>query len=219
MRLFTYKMTHDTGFAPNPFHGVLTLATCKPGMRRTKKIGDWIAGFSSEALASSKGVTVDCEALIYLGRVSKRLTIAEYYEQYKNKIPPSIEADDLINRAGDNIYEPLCTDPEKEDDYYQIRNINHDDGNKSHDLSVQNVLIFDESYYLGSNGKRIPGEINISRPTGPTPYGYKTVKESEINKLIKWVRKQYKKEIKGMKGIYGMPCMWDEDNKKPGSCG
>ena len=29
MRLFAYKMTHDTGFAPNPFWGYLTLATCK----------------------------------------------------------------------------------------------------------------------------------------------------------------------------------------------
>nr|WP_269667332.1 hypothetical protein [Polaromonas naphthalenivorans] len=28
-------MTHDSGFAPNPFHGTLTLATCKPGIRRT----------------------------------------------------------------------------------------------------------------------------------------------------------------------------------------
>ncbi|WP_198140678.1 Nmad2 family putative nucleotide modification protein [Polaromonas naphthalenivorans] len=30
-----YLMTHDSGFAPNPFHGTLTLATCKPGIRRT----------------------------------------------------------------------------------------------------------------------------------------------------------------------------------------
>lgn len=29
IRLFSYKQTDDTGFAPNPFHGVCTLATCK----------------------------------------------------------------------------------------------------------------------------------------------------------------------------------------------
>ncbi|MGE3595803.1 MAG: hypothetical protein AB7N70_09645 [Dehalococcoidia bacterium] len=42
----SYKMTHDTGFAPNPFWGCLTLATCKPGIRQTRGPGDWIAGFT-----------------------------------------------------------------------------------------------------------------------------------------------------------------------------
>ena len=30
VRLFACKMTRDTGFAPNPFWGYLTLATRKP---------------------------------------------------------------------------------------------------------------------------------------------------------------------------------------------
>ena len=30
VRLFSYKMTNDSGFAPNPFGLTLTLATCKP---------------------------------------------------------------------------------------------------------------------------------------------------------------------------------------------
>jgi hypothetical protein len=52
MSLVSYKMTHDSGFAPNPFHGYLTLATCKPGIRRSgsRRVGDWIAGFTSAAL-------------------------------------------------------------------------------------------------------------------------------------------------------------------------
>jgi hypothetical protein len=50
MRLFAYKMTHDTGFAPNPFHGACTLATCKPQIRLHKRVGDWIAGFTSKRL-------------------------------------------------------------------------------------------------------------------------------------------------------------------------
>ncbi|MEO5160855.1 hypothetical protein ABH158_25535, partial [Bacteroides ovatus] len=31
-------MKHDNRFAPNPLLGVLTLATCKPAMRRNTKI-------------------------------------------------------------------------------------------------------------------------------------------------------------------------------------
>ena len=43
-KLYSYKMRHDTRFAPNPLFGVLTLATCKPSMRRNMQIGNWIAG-------------------------------------------------------------------------------------------------------------------------------------------------------------------------------
>ena len=40
MRVFSYIVTHDTGYAPNPFHGFLTLACCKPLIRRTAEVGD-----------------------------------------------------------------------------------------------------------------------------------------------------------------------------------
>jgi hypothetical protein len=64
MRLFSYKLTTDLDFAPNPFYGMLTLVTCKPGKRRTKKKGDWIAGFTS---GKSCGDKVGKKKLIYLG--------------------------------------------------------------------------------------------------------------------------------------------------------
>ena len=38
MQLISYKVKHDTGFAPNPYFGILTLATCKPAIRRSSKI-------------------------------------------------------------------------------------------------------------------------------------------------------------------------------------
>ena len=48
MKLFSYIITHDIGFAPNPFFGYCTLANCKPVIRRTSKIGDWIVGISAK---------------------------------------------------------------------------------------------------------------------------------------------------------------------------
>ena len=42
-RLFTYVIPNDAGFAPNSFHGVLTLNCCKPDIRRTARVGDWVA--------------------------------------------------------------------------------------------------------------------------------------------------------------------------------
>jgi len=45
-RLFTYKVAHDGGSAPNPFHGVCTLAICKPAIRRVAKKGDVVVGLA-----------------------------------------------------------------------------------------------------------------------------------------------------------------------------
>lgn len=47
MRLFSYVVRFDSGFAPNPFYGYCTLATCKPPIRRTALVGDWIIGTGS----------------------------------------------------------------------------------------------------------------------------------------------------------------------------
>lgn len=71
--LRSYKMTHDTGFAPNPFHNYLTLANCKASIRKIKDtiIGQWIAGFTSEFLCGHK---VGEERLIFLMKVKEQLT-------------------------------------------------------------------------------------------------------------------------------------------------
>ena len=49
IRLHTYVVATDLGLAPNPFHSVCTLAVCKPVIRRTARVGDWILGMGSKA--------------------------------------------------------------------------------------------------------------------------------------------------------------------------
>ena len=102
MRLFSYKIKHDTGFAPNPFGATLTLATCKPGMRKSKRKGDWIAGFTSKAL---NGDAKGAERLIYLMKVDEKLLFRDYFtdERFKDKIP-NMNAKGAQAKAGDNIY-------------------------------------------------------------------------------------------------------------------
>jgi Nucleotide modification associated domain 2 len=41
--VFSYVVTHDKGFAPNPYFGFLTLATCKPQIRKSARVGDWLS--------------------------------------------------------------------------------------------------------------------------------------------------------------------------------
>ena len=47
MAIYSYIITRDYGFAPNPFYGICTLATCKPRVRNNAQIGDWVLGFGS----------------------------------------------------------------------------------------------------------------------------------------------------------------------------
>jgi hypothetical protein len=42
-RIYSYVVRYDSGFAPNPFYGYCTLATCKPDIRRGAEVGDLVA--------------------------------------------------------------------------------------------------------------------------------------------------------------------------------
>ena len=44
MKIYSYIVKRDYGFAPNPFYGYCTLATCKPVIRKHAEIGDIIQG-------------------------------------------------------------------------------------------------------------------------------------------------------------------------------
>ena len=54
MNGFRHKLDHDYGFAPNPFWGIMSLATCKAQLRHNKylQIGDWIAGFGGVGMGN-----------------------------------------------------------------------------------------------------------------------------------------------------------------------
>ena len=64
--LYAYAITRDFGFAPNPFHGNCTLATCKPRIRKSANVGDWVLGIGG---ASLKSVQKKC---ILLMKVTQR---------------------------------------------------------------------------------------------------------------------------------------------------
>lgn len=44
MKVHSYIGAHDFGFASNPFHGVCTLACCKPDIRQVAHVGDLVIG-------------------------------------------------------------------------------------------------------------------------------------------------------------------------------
>lgn len=216
MRLFTYKLTHDTGFAPNPFHGYLTLATCKPGIRRTKVVGEWVAGFTSKALTqNSGGVGVAWDGmprLIYLMKITDKLSIADYFadERFACKIPRSRASAE--ERAGDNIYRPLVAGATLASGFEIVDNPNHPAANDhiETDLSGANVLVSEEFYYFGRKAVRVPDEFMVSVPRGPSRYGQCT-EGAPAQRLVDYISQRYEQ------GLIGMPHMWD-DSASCGGC-
>jgi hypothetical protein len=192
--LYSYKMTNDSGFAPNPFYGVLTLATCKPKIRLLRGVGDYIAGFTSKRLC---GDEVGQERLIFLMKVTEKLTIEQYYNnsRFQCKIPS--ESSNFIARTGDNIYKPVDT-PEG---FIQLPNFNHKEEHFSHDLSGKYVLISEEFYYFGSGAINVDN-CGIKKPKVQSGYG---VKSPDINGLL-----EYLKEFK-INTVLHAPHLWKEN--------
>lgn len=189
INLISYKMTNDSGFAPNPFHGFLTLANCKPGIRKSgrRKIGDWIAGFTSSEL---NGDSVGEERLVYLMKVTDIVTYEEYWNNPKYKVKkPKLKLARIKNKAGDNIYKPLIRNAKLPGHFKQIPNKFHFIKNKKDDLSGLNVLISKYFFYFGCKPLIIDNSIKPSIPPSQHPYGYKT-KDQEIAKaFVDFVKK------------------------------
>ncbi|MBU1356934.1 MAG: hypothetical protein KJ620_10250 [Candidatus Edwardsbacteria bacterium] len=199
-RLFSYKMTHDTGFAPNPFGGFLTLATCKPKIRECKKVGDWIAGFTSGQLNGEK---VGDEKLIYLMKVTDKISFKDYWNDPKHeKRKPNIDSQVVIEKRGDNIYMPLVETPRTFSDFRQIPNHNHTEKNKGKDLSGKYVLVSNVFYYFGSKPIIIPNDIRPKVPKGQSSHGSRTYDTKVINDFLSYMGSKYQK------GRQGQPHSW-----------
>src|SRR5712671_5339411 len=64
MRLYSYVVARDFGFAPNPFFGVCTLATCKPDIRKGLMS---MIGLSAPA---ARGVAAETASYLACGSLS-----------------------------------------------------------------------------------------------------------------------------------------------------
>lgn len=145
-----YKMTNDTGFAPNPFHGLLTLATCKPKIRAKRNVGEWVAGFASKALvdaAARRGVEIPLGGLVYLMQISEVLALHEYFDDNRFVAKrPARESTCAIDLCGDNIYYL-----DHRGEYIQLENRFHRGKDANHDTSGRNALVAERFYYFGRN--------------------------------------------------------------------
>ena len=204
MKLFSYIIKSDLGFSPNPFWGACTLACCKPAIRRTAEVGDWVVGIRGKMLYKKLKLPKTIDPLqkygiIYAMRVSDKLTFDEYYVKFPEK-RPDLKNAETIYRRGDNIYKPI-----KKGDYEQLESqhtIKKAFENKIKDLSGKFVLISDEFYYFGSKPIKIPNKLK-SLICG-------RANKSNLNDTIK---RPFVKFISSKKqGISAKPSLWSEND-------
>jgi hypothetical protein len=81
-------MTADNGGAPCVYNGLLSLAICKPEIRKKARAGDIIIGIGSKKQYG--------ERLMYMAIVTQRLELAEFYEGRYSKRPDCIYEKDLL---------------------------------------------------------------------------------------------------------------------------
>lgn len=215
MDLFTYKLTHDTGFAPNPFGHTLTLATCKPSIRLNKLPGQWIAGFTSKTLT---GEPVGSERLVYLMRIGEKLLLRDYFTdpRFRDKIPRN-DSDDPVNQVGDNIYRPLVPGAFEPSHFEQLKNPNHwgscgqCESHRKRDIDGQFALIADEFYYFGSCAPAIPVDYRPCIPKNMSPHGCEnSAQQSDV--FIRFIQQHYQP------GIHCKPTQWEDAERKDSFC-
>jgi hypothetical protein len=153
MNLFAYVVARDYGFAPNPFGGTCTLATCKPEIRQRANVGDWIAGIAS---------VNDCRtpSLVYMMRVDELLTYDAYWndQRFTDKKPSMMGS--VKQLFGDNIYHR-----DRRGNWIQAdSHHSHPDGtpnakNISNDTQSEGVLVSRKYAYWGSMAKEIPQQF------------------------------------------------------------
>jgi hypothetical protein len=150
MRVFSYVVTGDTGFAPNPFHGYCTLACCKPKIRLRAKVGDLVVGLSTR-----------CEGIVYAMRIDRRLTFAEYWSDPAFATKRADWAGrTAVERAGDNIYEPVGNGDHRQA-WSRHSNLDGTENPKMKrlDLSGQAVLVGQEFVYFGGTPHPLPRDL------------------------------------------------------------
>lgn len=162
VRVYSYVIDHDVGFAPNPFHGVCTLAACKPQIRRTAKVGDYIVGTGSKPSGYAG-------RLVYWMRVGEITNFNEYWNNVRFASKKPQMNGSLMQQHGDNIYRQRPEDKGwlQVDSFHSKADGSQCPNNTKRDTgTTDRVLIADRFAYWGAGGPAIPsGLSDLVHPT------------------------------------------------------
>lgn len=201
MALHSYVVRYDSGFAPNPFYGYCTLATCKPRIRAAAQIGDWILGSGSKSASKSQE-----GRLVYAMRVEEALTWDQYSADPRFGKKRPFRRGSRKQTCGDNIYFRATPDApwQQRDSFHSRADGGADPNHIARDTGVDRVLVSQEFVYVGGQGPVLPDLRDAQgRSLCKHGIGHSKFEDPElIGAFVAWV-----KEI-GKSGFSGIPFEW-----------
>lgn len=197
IRLFSYVVRRDFGFAPNPFYGWCTLATCKPRIRKSAQIGDWIMG--------TGGADYDLRGnLIFAMQVSEIMGFDSYWSDSRFAPKKPVLNGSLKQVYGDNIYHRQGDCWVQADSHHSLEGGLPNESNIRRDTQTDRVLLSTRFVYFGATAPVIPVSLCSCSPTGKylccPGVGERIFSDSLVIDFEKWLVDC------GKWGIQGLPC-------------
>ncbi|SHJ40033.1 hypothetical protein [Paraburkholderia terricola] len=201
-RVHSYVVRYDSGFAPNPFYGYCTLATCKPSIRRSASVGDWVVGSGSNDRSVRRG-----GHLVYAMRVTDTLTFDEYGADPRFGPKKPFRHGSRKQSCGDNIYfrDGPQAPWEQRDSFHSLPDGSLNPDHVSRDTGVNRVLVSDDFIYFGGEGPAFPEDLKDQqgRLLCKSGIGLTTFDDPQlVAGLEQWIRSL------GATGYQGAPFEW-----------
>lgn len=202
MRLYSYVVARDYGFAPNPFGGVCTLATCKPNIRNRANVGDWIAGLTSANDRGSLG-------LVYVMRVDEVLTYDAYWRDERFQFKKPSRMGSVKQLVGDNIYHQSAPGVwVQADSHHSLDDGAPNQRNIDNDTQSEGVLVGRRFAYWGSAAIEVPTQfLDFEGHTLRVQRGYRVNFPDEfVVAFVSWF------ESLSQQGFLAVPFAWQRSD-------
>jgi hypothetical protein len=179
--VYMYVVDRDFGFAPNPFHGYCTLATCKPGIRSTARPGDWIIGMGGKRL----NATGKC---VFAMEVTEKIAFQEYWTNGKYITKRPVRNGSSVRLVGDNIYhrDSPASGWQQADSHHSKPDGSPNPVNVRNDTKSDKVVISEHFFYFGKEAPTVPSDL-ITATGFKNRQGHRRFDGIASKKIVEWI--------------------------------
>lgn len=201
-RIYSYVVRYDSGFAPNPFYGYCTLATCKPAIRQAASVGDWVVGSASNDKSVGLG-----GHMVYVMKISETMSFQDYFQDPRFESKKPYRRGSRKQSCGDNIY---FYDESKQawqqlDSFHSTHDGQINADHVQRDTGINRVLVSDDFVYFGGGGPKFPDHLVSSdgRNICKQGIGHYCFDDPQlVERLEEWIRGM------GVSGYQAPPFEW-----------
>lgn len=200
-----YVVVRDFGFAPNPFHGYCTLATCKPVIRKTAEVEDWVIGMGGARLKA----TGRC---IFAMRVTEKLTFNQYWSSPRLLDKRPVRNGSQKMMVGDNIYyfDEAAGVWHQADSHHSNLDGTINQDNLARDTRADGVLISRHFYYFGRKAPVVPKAL-LGALGYKNQRSHRVIEYAEARRLVEWIQNSF---LGSLNQVSGDPFDFEESQKR-----